>query len=91
MTYWRKATPLSWGIGMAKGDSPIYGDHRCHISVWDEGAGPYLRVEFFNEEKVGPDETEHMGFFFDHADIDAFAAHLHAALNALNEEPDALL
>ncbi len=33
MTYWKKATPLSWGLGMTKDENPIYGDNRCLIIV----------------------------------------------------------
>ena len=83
MTYWKKAVPLSWGIGMTKGDDPIYGENRCLITVDDQGAGPYLKVQFKDEEPVTGSETD-MGYFCTHEDIDAFCEHLHHALKLAN-------
>ena len=85
MTYWKTATPLSWGIGMTKDENPIYGANRCLITVADESAGPYLKVRFFNEDAEGGDTTD-MGFFCDHEDIDAFCNHLHHALKLAQGE-----
>ncbi len=58
----------------------MFGSHRCTVTAYDEGAGRYLAVEFFNDEPQ-TDETAHQGYFCTHADIDAFAAHLHDMLD----------
>ena len=84
-TYWKRATPLSWGIGMSKDDNPIYGANRCLITVDDQGAGPYLQVQFKDEEP-GQGESADMGYFCTHEDIDAFCNHLHHALKLANGE-----
>ena len=85
MTYWKKATPLSWGIGMTKDENPIYGANRCLIIVDDEGAGPYLKVQFRDDEPAQGDASD-MGYFCTHEDIDAFCGHLHNALKLAQGE-----
>ena len=82
MDYWTKCVPLAWGIGMTELDSPIFGTNRCEVKAQDEGAGIFLSVEFHNEEPSEPEESKHIGFFTTHAEIDIFAAHLHACFDA---------
>jgi hypothetical protein len=75
---------------MSKEYPHIFAPQRVEVTVEDEAAGPYLRVEFVHDEPA-EGETAHMGFFDSHADIDAFAARLHEMLDAANigEKKDA--
>lgn len=84
--YWANAAPLKFGIGWSDLDDAMFGSHRATITVYDEGAGRYLGVEFFNSEP-GTGETESQGFFCTHADIDAFASHLHDMLEMAKNDP----
>ena len=83
-----KAIPLAWNIPMRNEDHYLFGAARCAVKIEDECAGPYLVVEFHNDEQQD-DESMHAGFFNDHADIDRFAQHLHDILTTAeaNYEP----
>lgn len=73
------AVPLAWSIPMRQEDHYHYGAMRCVVKVEDVCGGPYLTVEFFNDDPAN-DDSEHAGFFNDHQDIDRFARHLHSIL-----------
>jgi hypothetical protein len=73
---WNRAVPLKFGIAWGVDDDCLYGQHRCNVTVYDEGNGRYLGVEFINEEPMH-DENSHQGFFSTHADIRNFADNLH--------------
>lgn len=81
---WSRAMPIKIGLAMTADDCPLLGLFRCEVTINDEGNGPFLLVEFFNHT-IGCKESPHCGFFFTHADIDQFAAQLHAALKAAEE------
>ena len=81
---WSRATPLKIGLAMTADDHPLLGLFRCEVTINDEGNGPFLLVEFFNHT-IGCKESPHCGFFFTHADIDQFAAHLHDILKTAEE------
>lgn len=82
-THWSRAMPIKIGLGMTANDHPLFGAFRCAITVDDEGGGPFLMVEFFNDEPG--EDSPHCGYFNTHADIDQFAAQLHAALKSAEE------
>ena len=75
---WSRSMPLKIGIGATATDNPLFGAQRCAVTVDDEGGGPFLMVEFFNDDP-GQD-SPHCGYFNTHADIDQFAAQLHDIL-----------
>lgn len=76
---WSRAMPLKVGIGMMDCHHPMFGVWRCTVTVDDEGGGPFLIVEFFNDQH-GNEDSPHCGYFNTHADIDQFAAQLHDIL-----------
>lgn len=76
--------PIKIGLGMTANDHPLFGAFRCAVTVDDEGGGPFLMVEFFNDEH-GTQDSPHCGYFNTHADIDQFAAQLHAILKTAEE------
>ena len=80
---WSRAVPIKIGLGMTSVDHPLFGAQRCAVTVDDEGGGPFLMVEFFNDEPG--EDSPHCGYFNTHADIDQFAAQLHAALKSAEE------
>lgn len=80
---WSRAMPIKIGLGMTANDHPLFGAFRCTMTVDDEGGGPFLIVEFINDEP-GQD-SPHCGYFNSHADIDQFCAQAHATLKAAEE------
>lgn len=76
---WSRAMPIKIGLGMTANDHPLFGAFRCAVTVDDEGGGPFLIVEFTNDEH-GTNDSPHSGYFCSHADIDQFAAQLHDIL-----------
>ncbi len=82
-----KAFPLAWNIPMRKEDHYLFGAARCAVKIEDECGGPYLIVEFHNDEPQGG-ESIHAGFFCTHEDIDRFAQHLHNILTTAETSDD---
>ena len=81
---WSRAMPIKIGLGMTATDHPLFGAFRCAVTVDDEGGGPFLMVEFFNDYH-GSEDSPHAGYFCTHSDIDQFAAHLHDILKTAEE------
>ena len=81
---WSRAMPIKIGLGMTANDHPLFGAFRCAVTVDDEGGGPFLIVEFTNDEH-GTNDSPHCGYFCTHADIDQFADQLHAILKTAEE------
>ncbi len=64
-----------------------YGHGSLNEIRGDEGAGPYLKVQFRDDEPAQGDASD-MGYFCTHEDIDAFAGHLHHALKLAQGEKE---
>jgi hypothetical protein len=77
---WTHAIPTEWTL-VGLGERVIFAESRAKVRIHDEGAGPFLGVEFSNNEP-NPEYSAHEGYFQTHDEIDRFAAHLHMALSA---------
>lgn len=78
-----KAYPMAWVMI----DAPTHGlasPRGARVRVHDEGGGPYLCVEFFNDEPYS-DEHPHEGYFSTAGQIDRFASTLKDLLRAAEE------
>lgn len=78
-----KAYPMAWVMI----DAPTHGlasPRGARVRVQDEGGGPYLCVEFFNDEPYS-DEHPNEGYFSNAGQIDRFANTLKDLLRAAEE------
>ena len=66
------------------GDRVIFAENTAKVRIVDEAGGPFLAVEFSNNEPT-PEYGAHEGYFQTHDEIDRFCAHLHLALKAAEE------
>jgi len=80
---WTHAIPTEWTL-VGQGDRVIYAESTAKVRIVDEAGGPFLGVEFCNQEPT-PEYGAHEGYFQTHDEIDRFCAHLHLALKAAEE------
>jgi hypothetical protein len=83
-TRWQHAIPTEWVL-VETGEPDTFAASTAKVKVHDEGAGPFLGVEFINGE---PTEyySPHEAYFTTHDEIDRFAQHLHRALESAQPE-----
>jgi hypothetical protein len=80
---WQHAIPTEWTL-VGLGERVIFAESTAKVRIHDEGAGPFLGVEFFNQEPT-TEYGAHEAYFCTHDEIDRFCAHLHLALKAAEE------
>lgn len=80
---WTHAIPTEWTL-VGIGDRVIFAECTAKVKIHDEGAGPFLGVEFSNNEP-NSEYSAHEGYLQTHDEIDRFCAHLHIALKAAQE------
>ena len=80
-----KAYPMAWVMI----EAPTHGmasPRSARVRVVDEGGGPYLCVEFFNDDPYPhSDEKQTEGYFSNAGQIDRFASALKDLLRAAEE------
>lgn len=76
---WHHAIPTEWVL-VETGDRLIFAEALAKVKIHDEGAGPFLGVEFSNDEPTDQ-YSAHEGYFTTHDEIDAFARRLHLILD----------